>query len=116
MSFARYTVVLLMLLLVPALLFGAITAVYTPEPYLVLQAKPGPFTSDTTFGAKLGTLIVTTTDGDKIYAPTWGSTDEVEYDAILRALSSRRPTVTRSMHRHGAPPMKSNIRQFSEDR
>ena len=84
MGSVRYTVVLLMLLLVPALLFGAITAVYTPEPYLVLQAKPGPFTSDTTFGAKLGTLIVTTTDGDKIYAPTWGSTDEVEYSAILR--------------------------------
>lgn len=86
MRLARFVYVFLMLLLFPTLLFGAITAVYTPEPYLVLQAKPGPFTSDMTFGAKLGTLIVTTTDGDKIYAPTWGSTDEVSNDVILSGL------------------------------
>ena len=86
MRLARLVCVFLMLLFIPTILFGAITSVYTPEPYLVLQAKPGPFTSNTTFGAKLGTLIVTTTDGDKIYAPTWGSTDEVSNDVILSGL------------------------------
>ena len=70
-------IVVLMLLLVPALLFGAITAIYTPELSIYLQVHPGPYTSDTVIGAKLGTLKVTTTDGDQIHSPTWGSTGEV---------------------------------------
>lgn len=67
----------LMLAFIPFLIFGAVTAEYTPEEQVVLQVRPGPYTSDTTLGAKLGTLIVTTTEGDKIHTPTWGTVDEV---------------------------------------
>lgn len=65
------------MLVVSSFLFGAITAVYTPEPYIVLKVKPGPYTSNTTIGAKLGTLMVTTTGNSKIYSPAWGSIGEV---------------------------------------
>ena len=77
MRLARLVCVILMLLFIPTILFGAITAVYTPEPYIVLQVQPGPYTSDTVLGAKLGTLIATTTDGDKIHSPVWGTINEV---------------------------------------
>ncbi len=75
MSVTRFASVLLMFLLVPALLFGAITATYTPEPYLHFEVQPGPYTSDTVLGAKLGTLEAFT-DGEEIYSPAWGSTSE----------------------------------------
>jgi len=75
MNSARYITVFLMLLLMPVLLFGAITATYYAEPSLYLQVQPGPYTSDTVIGAKLGFLEVTT-DGEEIYSPAWGSTSE----------------------------------------
>jgi len=82
MSVTRFASVLLMFLLVPALLFGAITATYYAEPSLYLQVQPGPYTSDTVIGAKLGYLEVTT-DGEEIYSPAWGSTSENFLSAYL---------------------------------
>jgi len=82
MSVTRFASVLLMFLLVPALLFGAITATYTPEPYLHFEVQPGPYTSDTVLGAKLGTLEAFT-DGEEIYSPAWGSTSENFWPAYV---------------------------------
>lgn len=86
MSSSRYIIVLLMLLLVPALLFGEITAVYTSEPYIYLRTQPDaefPYTSDTIIGAKLGTLTVTIPAGEVIYSPAWGTAGEVEDGVTL---------------------------------
>ncbi len=62
-----------MLSSIPSLLFGAITVTYTAVP-LELKTAPGPYTSDTVIGIKLGTLRV---DGGPIYTPVWGNTTEV---------------------------------------
>lgn len=73
MSLTRFAYVLLMLSSIPSLLFGAITVTYTAVP-LELKTAPGPYTSTTVIGIKLGTLRV---DGGPIYTPVWGNTTEV---------------------------------------
>ncbi len=65
-----------MLSSIPSLLFGAITVTYTAVP-LELKTAPGPYTSDTVIGAKLGTLEVQITEGSVIHSPAWGTAGEV---------------------------------------
>lgn len=77
MSSSRHIVVLFTLLLMPALLFGAITVTYTPASSIILQDYPGPYTSNTVIGAKLGTLDVEITGGSVIHSPAWGTAGEV---------------------------------------
>ncbi|ADY13001.1 hypothetical protein [Sphaerochaeta globosa] len=50
-------------------LFAAVVATYVPESQITLEIAPGPFTSDTVLGAKLGTFIITSTTGE-IYTPS----------------------------------------------
>ena len=78
MSLTRFAYVLLMLSSIPSLLFGAITVTYTAVP-LELKTAPGPYTSNTVIGIKLGTLRV---DGGPIYTPVWGNTTEVDSGTV----------------------------------
>lgn len=66
------TRIILTLLLASGLfscVFAAVTATYIPEAQITLEISPGPFTSDTVLGAKLGTFVITSTTGE-IYTPS----------------------------------------------
>ena len=101
MNNIKRIVLLFTLLLLANILFAAVIATYTPEPYLVFKEKPGPWTSNTVMGAKLGTFTVTTSGGDKIYSPVMGSTIEVGSGV----------TVTGLMKSYAAGPFEPNSTQ-----
>ncbi len=65
----RMLVILLLLGCFQSLLFATVTAVYIPENQITLSISPGPYTSDSVLGAKLGTFVITATDGE-IYSPS----------------------------------------------
>src|SRR5690554_2546990 len=101
MHIIKRIALLFTLLLLPFGLLASITATYTPEPYLAFKEKPGPWTSNTVMGAKLGTFTVTTTGNDKIYSPVMGSTIEVNGGVEVTGL----------MKRYAAGPFEPNSTQ-----
>lgn len=50
-------------------LFAEVTATYLRESAITLDISPGPFTHPTVLGAKLGTFVITSTNGE-IYSPS----------------------------------------------
>ena len=66
----RYLFIILLLFLIgSSFLFGAIFAEYIAEPGINFVVAPGPYTSPTVLGTKIGTFRVTATEGDQIYSP-----------------------------------------------
>lgn len=63
-------VILLLLFALPWHVFGIVTAEYAPEIPITLEIAPGPFTSQTVLGAKLGRFTITSTTG-VLYSPAF---------------------------------------------
>ena len=59
---------LLVLLFLPMMAYAEVTATYIRENSITLAISPGPFTSSSVLGAKLGTFVITSTTGE-IYSP-----------------------------------------------
>jgi spore coat protein U-like protein len=61
--------IILVLFFSPMVLFAEVTATYLRESAITLDISPGPFTHPTVLGAKLGTFVITSTNGE-IYSPS----------------------------------------------
>jgi len=66
----QFISVFLFFLLSSAFCFATVTATYTPETNVYFSLSPGPFTSPTVIGSKIGTLVITSDSGaGTIYTP-----------------------------------------------
>lgn len=65
-----FLLITLILVALPCGVWGAVTAVYIPEPQIAFEIAPHPFTSNTVLAAKLGRLEMTSTTG-VIYSPAF---------------------------------------------
>lgn len=81
----RRIILTVVILILQLHVFAAVTAIYVPESYVTLKIKPGPWTSDTVLGAKLGTFIITSTTG-QIYNPSLVNIGEVSNGVYITGL------------------------------
>ncbi|MCH3919429.1 MAG: hypothetical protein LKE39_02895 [Sphaerochaeta sp.] len=66
----RFAAFLLLFVIVSVGCFGTVTATYTPDSNIYFGLRPGPYTSDRIIGAKIGTLVITSSEGaGTIYTP-----------------------------------------------